>query len=81
MKNILRTCRRCKDKEAQVGSTNCKKCDDRNDRHTEKLIAEINENRLRNPTNDIVDDTNEPYGGLGRELDEPGFDYSVLEFH
>lgn len=38
---MVRYCKRCKKENTNVGSKNCKKCDDRNDKINEDLLSEI----------------------------------------
>lgn len=73
----MRNCKRCKSKEAEKCSLNCKKCNERNDKYNAKLIAENTEKQLtEKPIADYV-----AYGGLGMEMDKPGFNYSVYQFN
>lgn len=65
----MRNCRRCKDSEAEKGSLNCEKCNERSERHNAKLIAESKSLAYYGA-----------YGGLGREADKAGFDYSAYHF-
>jgi hypothetical protein len=68
---MIRNCKRCKDNEAEKGSLNCKKCNERNERHNAKLLAE---------TPHTVSKSSATYDELEREFDRPGFDYSVYQF-
>lgn len=76
----MRNCRRCKDNEAEKGSLNCEKCNERNERHNAKLIAESKAKNLHIPAVSKSLANYGAYGGLGREADKPGFDYSVYQF-
>jgi hypothetical protein len=38
----MRNCKRCKTNESIKGSLNCSSCDERNKRHTAKMIADSN---------------------------------------
>jgi hypothetical protein len=38
---MVRYCKRCKKENTNVGSKNCKKCDDRNDKANEDLLFKI----------------------------------------
>ena len=77
----MRNCKRCKINEAVIGSLNCQKCKDRNDRHNNKLIAENKQKILKSDSSSKPSATYGAYGGLGREIDEPGFDYSAYDFN
>lgn len=77
----MRNCRRCKDNEAEKGSLNCEKCNERNERHNAKLIAENKAKNLHIPAVSKSLANYGAYGGLGRESDKPGFDYSVYHFN
>jgi len=58
----MRNCKRCKVANPETGSTNCAKCNERNERHTANLIA--------SSANVIKVKNNYPvYGGLGSEWD------------
>jgi len=76
----MRNCRRCKDNEAEKGSLNCEKCNKRNERHNAKLIAESKAKNLHIPAVSKSLADYGAYGGLGREDDKAGFDYSVYHF-
>ena len=45
----MRTCKRCKTNEAEKGSLNCEKCNERNRKHTAKLTAESKAKNLHIP--------------------------------
>ena len=45
----MRTCKRCKTNEAEEGSLNCEKCNERNRKYTAKFIAEIKAKKLHIP--------------------------------
>lgn len=45
----MRTCKRCKTNEAEKDSLNCEKCNERNRKHTAKLIAESKAKNLHIP--------------------------------
>ena len=76
----MRTCKRCKTNEAEYSSLNCVKCNERNDRHNAKLIAESKAKNLHIPVVSKSLANYGAYGGLGKEMDKPGFDYSVYSF-
>lgn len=38
---MVRYCKRCKKENTNVGSKNCKKCDDRNDKVNEYLLSKV----------------------------------------
>ena len=77
----MRTCKRCKTNEAEKGSLNCEKCNERNRKHTAKLIAESKAKNLHIPAVSKSLADYGAYGGLGREADRPGFDYSAYDFN
>lgn len=76
----MRNCKRCKNNEAEKGSLNCEKCNERNERHNAKLLAESKAKNLHIPAVSKSLADYGAYGGLGREVDKPGFDYSVYNF-
>jgi hypothetical protein len=59
----MRICKRCKTNEATKGSLNCEKCDERNRKHTAKLIA-VCEVKIISKGVDCA------YGGLGNEWEK-----------
>lgn len=65
----MRTCKRCKTNEAEKGSLNCEKCNERNRKHTDKLIAESKAKKLHIPVVSKSLDNYDAYGGLGCEWD------------
>lgn len=72
----MRNCRRCKDSEAKKGSLNCKKCNERNRKHTAKLISESKAKDLHIP---VVSKSLAygAYGGLGSELESGHINYDA----
>ena len=76
----MRTCKRCKTNEAVKGSLNCERCNERNRKHTDKSIAESKAKNLHMPVVSKSLAGYGAYGGLGKEMDKPGFDYSVYSF-
>jgi hypothetical protein len=40
-KKMIRFCKRCKKENTNFGSTNCKKCDDRNERINVSILSKI----------------------------------------
>jgi len=76
----MRNCRRCKDNESEKGSLNCEKCNKRNEMNNNKLLTESKIKNLNILTINKSLANDSAYGGLGREADKPGFDYSVYHF-
>lgn len=64
----MRNCKRCKANEAEKGSLNCEKCNERNDRHTAKLIAESK--NLHIPAVSKSSAYYGDHGGFGSEWDK-----------
>ena len=66
----MRNCNRCKNNEAEKGSLNCERCNERNERHNIKLIAENKAKNLHIPvvSKSLVDYG--AYGGLGNEWEK-----------
>jgi len=61
----MRNCKRCKTNESIKGSLNCSSCDERNKRHTAKMIADSNAKvSYSKPLTEYGS-----YGGLGSEWD------------
>ena len=66
----MRNCRRCKSNEAEKGSLNCEKCNERNERHNAKLIAESKAKNLHIPAVSKSLANYGAYGGLGNEWEK-----------
>lgn len=66
----MRTCKRCKVNEAEKGSLNCKKCNEKNKKHTAKLAEENKAKKLH--SSDVIKSLANygAYGGLGCEWDK-----------
>ena len=65
----MRTCKRCKTNEAEKGSLNCEKCNERNRKHTAKMIADSKAKNLHIPVVSKSLADYDAYGGLGNELE------------
>ena len=65
----MRNCKRCKNNEAEKGSLNCEKCNERNKKHTAKLLAESKAKKMHIPAVSKSLDNYGAYGGLGCEWD------------
>lgn len=63
----MRTCKRCKTNEAVKGSSNCERCNERNRKHTAKLIADGKAKNLHTPVVSKSLADYGAYGGLGSE--------------
>ncbi len=63
----MRTCKRCKTNEAEKGSLNCEKCNERNRKHTAKLTSESKAKNLHIPVVGKSLADYGAYGGLGNE--------------
>lgn len=66
----MRNCKRCKTNEAEKGSLNCEKCNERNDRHNAKLMAESKEKNLHIPAGSKSLANYGAYGGLNNEWEK-----------
>ena len=66
----MRTCKRCKTNEAEKGSLNCEKCNERNRNHTAKLIAESKAKNLHISVVSKSLAAYGAYGGLGNEWEK-----------
>lgn len=65
----MRKCKRCKTKEAVIGSLNCKKCNDRNTLHTANFVENLRAAKSE-PNCECNSNANYgAYGGLGSEWD------------
>ena len=72
----MRTCKRCKTNEAVKGSLNCEKCNERNRKHTAKLITESKAKNLHIPV--VVKSlAYGAFGGLGSELESGHMNYDA----
>ena len=66
----MRTCKRCKSNESVKGSLNCEKCNERNIKHTAKMIADGKSKKMHiHVVSKSLDDYG-AYGGLGSEWDK-----------
>ena len=61
----FRNCKRCKDNEAEKGSLNCVKCNERNSIHTAKLISQNKAKKLHSKSSSYAS-----HGGLGNEWEK-----------
>lgn len=66
----MRTCKRCKTNEAVKGSLNCERCNEKNRKHTAKLIADGNAKNLHIPAISKSLEDYGAYGGLGSEWEK-----------
>lgn len=73
----MRTCIRCKTKEAVKGSKLCDKCKERNEKHNAKLITDrIAKNlHISVVSNSLA--SSDAYGGLGSELESGNMNYDA----
>ena len=67
---MIRTCKRCKTNEAEKGSLNCKKCNERNERYNAKLLIESKVKNLHIPVVSKSLANYEAHGGLGSEWEK-----------
>ena len=73
----MRTCKRCKTNEAEKGSLNCEKCNERNRKRTAKMIADSKAKKLHIPVVSKSLADYDAYGGLGSELESGHMNYDA----
>jgi len=73
----MRTCIRCKTKEAVKGSKLCNKCIERNEKYNAKLIADRKAKNLHISVVSKSLVSYDAYGGLGSELESGNMNYDA----
>ena len=76
----MRTCIRCKTKEAIKGSKLCEKCTERNKKYNAKLIADRKAKNLHISVVSKSLASSDAYGGLGSELESGNMNYDAYYY-